>query len=64
MDSVKSITPHMEIMIHIKPVIKSGFAPYLSYILPVIGDKKALITAPGNKSKPDSKAVKPRPFCK
>ena len=51
-------------MIHIKPVIKSGFAPYLSNILPVIGDKKALITAPGNRSKPDSKAVKPRPFCK
>lgn len=58
------MTPHIETMMNTKPVMKSGLAPYLSNILPVTGDKKALITAPGNSSKPASNAVNPRPFCK
>lgn len=60
-EAVKSVTAHIEGIINKSPIINNGFAPTLSYNLPVTGDNMALMTAPGNNKRPASNAVNPLP---
>ena len=62
-DESTIVNPILEININKNPDIPKYLAPYLSNIVPIIGDNTKFVAFPGNRTKPASAADKSRlPF--